>query len=173
MGLERVAAVAELQEATPRDFDFLNGRWTVVNRRLKQRWSSSQEWEVFPATAEARSVLAGGAQLDEIMFPTKGFTGLTLRLFDVARRQWWLYWANSRDGLLQPPVIGRFHGETGVFEGDDTDEGRSVRVRYTWTRAEAAPRWEQAFSEDGGRTWETNWIMEFTREQEPAAGDGA
>jgi NIPSNAP len=35
----------------------------------------------------------------------------------------------------------------------------------------ATPRWEQAFSVDGGKTWETNWIMDFTRE--PGSGVSA
>ena len=164
MGLESITAVEEeARRASARDFDFLHGRWSVVNRRLQQRWAGCTEWDVFPATVEDRSVLAGGANMDEITFPTRGFTGMTLRLFDVERQQWWLYWVNSRDGLLQPPVVGRFEGDTGTFEGDDTDEGRPVRVRFIWRRGTDSARWEQAFSDDGGVTWETNWIMEMTR----------
>ena len=64
-------------------------------------------------------------------------------------------------------MIGGFDGDTGIFEGEDTFEGRPIRVRFTWSRVDTpTPRWEQAFSDDGGRTWETNWVMEFT----PAEG---
>ena len=37
-------------------------------------------------------------------------------------------------------------------------------MRFTWSGVEGpTPRWEQAFSTDGGSTWETNWVMDFTR----------
>ena len=66
--------------------------------------------------------------------------------------------------LLAPPVIGSFAGDVGVFEGDDTFDGRPVRVRYQWSDVTTpTPRWEQAFSDGGGETWETNWVAEFTR----------
>jgi hypothetical protein len=66
--------------------------------------------------------------------------------------------------LLAPPVIGSFSGDVGVFECDDTFEGRPIRVRYTWSDVTTpTPHWEQAFSDDGGETWETNWVAEFTR----------
>ena len=69
-----------------------------------------------------------------------------------------------RPGLLDPPVLGGFDGDVGIFEGDDVFDGRPIRVRFTWSRVTTpAPRWEQAFSADGGETWETNWVMDFTR----------
>lgn len=88
------------------------------------------------------------------------------RFFDPATRQWSIYWASSRRPalLLDPPVIGSFSGDVGVFEGDDTFDGRPVRVRYMWRDVTSpTPHWEQAFSADGGETSETNWIAEFTR----------
>jgi hypothetical protein len=67
-------------------------------------------------------------------------------------------------------VLGSFDGDTGIFEGEDTFEGRPIRVRFVWSGVDTAtPRWEQAFSADGGKTWETNWIMEFTRALEAVA----
>ena len=96
--------------------------------------------------------------------PERGFTGLSLRLLDPERGEWTIYWANSRDGRLQPPVTGRFRDGVGLFYGDDTHEGRAVRVRYTWSAiTPVSARWDQAFSTDQGQTWEVNWIMEFTR----------
>lgn len=147
-----------------RDFDFLTGRWDIQNRRLKQRWVGSQEWDQFPATSAVQQALGGIGNFDEYQAPTKGFGGVTLRLYQPATRQWSLYWANSRDGILQPPVHGHFVNGVGTFYGEDVDEGKPVRVRYRWSRiTRTSARWEQAFSVDGGKTWETNWIMDFTR----------
>ena len=89
---------------------------------------------------------------------------MSFRFFDPETRRWSIYWADSRRrGVLDPPVFGGFSGDVGVFEGDDTFEGRPILVRFTWSGVDTpTPRWEQAFSDDGGTTWETNWIMDFT-----------
>jgi hypothetical protein len=148
------------------DFDFLVGTWNVTNRRLVKPLTGSTEWDEFPATSVCHSPLFGGAaNLDEITFPTKGFTGLTLRLFDPAREEWSLNWVNSRTGLLQPPMLGRFADNArGEFQGEDTHEGIPIRCRFVWSGiTPTSARWEQAFSTDGGRNWETNWVMELTR----------
>jgi len=97
-----------------------------------------------------------------------GTTALTLRLLDPKRQEWSLRWAASSDGVLLPPVIGRFdENGVGTFYGDDEHQGTPVRVRYVWSdiTAESA-RWEQAFSTDGGQNWEVNWIMQLTRKQQ-------
>jgi hypothetical protein len=78
--------------------------------------------------------------------------------------EWTIYWVNSRTGELQQPVVGRFADGVGTFYGDDVDDGTPVRVRYIWSRiTPTSARWEQAFSTDAERTWETNWIMDHTR----------
>ena len=99
-----------------------------------------------------------------------GFVGMSFRFYDPDSALWSIYWADSRrPGLLDPPVVGSFSGDTGVFEGDDTFGGRPIRVRFTWSGVTTTtPRWEQAFSDDGGKTWETNWVMDFTRAEEAA-----
>lgn len=147
-----------------RDWDFFVGQWTGVNRRLKQRWVGSNDWDVFPNTLSCGSHLGGVVNLDyEVDFPTKGWSGMTVRTFDTDNRRWSLYWINSRTGTLFPPVVGGFTGDRGEFFGNDLDEGRPVKVRFRWTRHRpGAARWEQAFSLDG-RQWETNWICEHTR----------
>ncbi|MFI7052562.1 hypothetical protein ACIBLB_10965 [Streptosporangium canum] len=146
------------------DFDFLFGAWTVTNRRLVRPLTGSTEWDEFPATSVARPVFGGAANVDEITFPTKGFSGFTLRLFGVEREEWSLYWASSRTGTLFPPVVGRFAGGRGEFYGDDAHEGTPVRARFIWSEiTPVSARWEQAFSVDGEKTWETNWIMELAR----------
>ena len=99
-----------------------------------------------------------------------GFIGMSFRFFDPETKLWSIYWADTRRcGVLDLPVFGSFSGDVGVFEGDDTFNGRPIRVRFSWSGVTTpTPRWEQAFSDDGGETWETNWVMEFT-----PAGDRA
>jgi hypothetical protein len=146
-----------------RDFDFLMGSWRVHNRKLKARLQGSSEWLEFPATNVARALLGGLGNEDE--FRTgDGFIGMSLRFYDPAAARWAIYWVDNRRVTLEPPVYGQFTDGVGLFEGSDTFEGRPIRVRFLWSGTRTpTPRWEQAFSEDGGRTWETNWVMEFTR----------
>jgi hypothetical protein len=101
---------------------------------------------------------------DELYSPTKGWAGVTVRSFDLAKRQWSIYWISSKTGLLGAPQIGGFAGDHGEFYGDDEDDGRPTQVRYAWTKLDHDhARWEQAFSYDGdGRSWETNWTADFT-----------
>lgn len=158
--------------STARDFDFWMGWWDVRNRRLRERLAGSSEWEEFDATSVARPILGGLGNEDEFRTDWNGgVVAMSFRFFDPRRRLWSIYWADSRrPGVLDPPVFGAFDGDTGVFEGDDTFEGRPIRVRFVWSGVTTpTPRWEQAFSDDGGETWETNWTMEFTR----AAGGGS
>jgi hypothetical protein len=146
------------------DFDFFTGSWNCRHRRLRQLLAGCDDWDEFGSTAECWPLFGGAANVDELKVPERGFTGMSLRLLDPERGEWTIYWANSRDGRLQPPVTGRFSGGMGVFYGDDTHQGRDVRVRYTWSGITAdSARWEQAYSADGEQTWETNWVMEFTR----------
>lgn len=149
------------------DFDFWMGSWKVHNRRLRERLKGSSVWEEFEATTRAQPVLGGVGNEDVYRSEfAGGFTGMSLRLYDKATDQWSIYWADSRRGVLDPPVVGSFQGDAGTFEGPDQFEGRPIRVRFIWSRVSTStPRWEQAFSEDGGRTWETNWIMEMTRSE--------
>jgi hypothetical protein len=147
------------------DFDFLIGSWNVANRRLTTLFAGSDKWDEFPATSYCIRIFDGAANMDEITFHTKGFRGLTLRLFDPAREEWSIYWVNSRNGLLQPPVVGRFDDGRGDFFGDDTHEGKDIRVHYVWSEiTPTSAKWQQAFSIDRERTWETNWIMELRRQ---------
>jgi hypothetical protein len=146
------------------DFDFLFGRWQVANRRLKRRLAGCSDWEEFPSAVNCESRLGGLANVEEHVMPTMGFSGLAVRTFDLARGAWSIYWIGSEDGRLQPPVVGRFRDGRGEFHGEDVHQGRPVRVRYVWSDITAhAARWEQAFSADGGASWETNWVMEFRR----------
>jgi hypothetical protein len=146
------------------DFDFLSGSWTVNNRRLVERLAGSVVWEEFPSTVECSRQFDGNANVDWNDFPTKQTKGMSLRLYDAARREWSIYWASSLDGVLQPAVVGTFTEGVGTFYGDDTLDGQPIRVRVLWSDVSTdTPRWEQAFSTDGGESWEVNWIMDFSR----------
>jgi hypothetical protein len=154
------------------DFDYFEGGWTTVQRRLRVRGAGSNDWEEFPATLCMTPYLDGAATVDELYMPTLNRAGLTLRLFDPAARQWSIYWINSATGRLDPvPVVGGFSGNRGEFYANDTADGRPIKVRYIWTIADQNhARWEQAISYDD-RTWETNWTAEFTRADAAAVCD--
>ena len=149
------------------DFDFLHGSWRIDNERLRSRLTGSEEWERFEAEGTCTPILGGMGNIDAFR-PCgpgwEGFEAVALRLFDPAAERWSIYWADNARGVLEPPVLGRFAGGIGEFFGDDRHEGQPVRVRFRWTGITAdAARWEQAFSADGGATWETNWVMRFAR----------
>jgi hypothetical protein len=151
--------------AVKNNFDFLVGMWTSTQRRLREVLNNSDEWYEFPGDLRCWSVLDGAGNVDEVTFPTLGYAGLTVRLYDAERDEWSIYWASTKQGLGLPPQVGRFGDDgRGVFLSDDVDDGRPVRVAYIWSDiTEASARWEQAFSPDGGVTWETNWVAEFRR----------
>ena len=148
------------------DFDYFIGGWTTKQRRLKTVGVGSADWEEFPATECLTPYLAGLATVDELFMPTKGKAGLTLRAFDLHKKQWSIYWVSSSTGTLDPlPVIGGFQGNHGEFYGADEIDNRPVKVRYMWDKIDHDHAgWQQAFSFDN-QTWETNWIGEFTRAQ--------
>src|SRR5918992_165957 len=93
------------------DFDFLVGTWRVANRRLTRRPAGSTGWEEFPADLRCEARLGGIANVDEFVFRTKGFSGMTVRVFDLGRRRWSIYWADSLRGVLTPPVHGGFFAD--------------------------------------------------------------
>jgi len=149
------------------DFDFLIGQWNVTNERLKARLVGAAEWETFEATSRVEKVMpisggGFGGNLDQMLVPSRAFTGMTLRLYDPQAALWSIYWSDTNSFRLFPPTIGRFEGERGEFFGDDVEGGMPVKVRFHWTGG-ASPVWEQAMSADGGRTWEKNWVMRFRR----------
>lgn len=157
------------------DFDFLHGRWQVRNERLRRRLAGSDDWEIFAAEQSCEPVLAGLGNVDaflshwrrpgaEPVGADEEFQGMTLRLFDLQRRQWSIWWAGNHDGVLEPPVRGGFERGVGVFEGELEHEGRPVRARFVWSGIGATTaHWQQSFSTDGGASWETNWHMWLRR----------
>lgn len=152
---------------TSRDgFRFNQGEWRVSHRRLKARNVGSSDWDQFETRTVSQLLMGGTVSIDETDFPDWGFKGMSLRLYDPAQDRWTIFWINSTDGAMQPPVSGRFVDGKGVFEGDDFDGGQPIRVRFEWAGTETpGPQWSQAFSYDGGENWETNWVMQFRRPQ--------
>lgn len=149
-----------------RAFDFLIGQWRVHHRKLRHRLAGCTDWNEFEGEMSSRPILGGLGNIDENVLddPAEAYEAVALRLFDPALRRWSIWWIDGRRNLLEPPVHGDFRGGIGVFTGEDSLEGRPILIRFFWTAMETgSPRWEQAFSGDGGATWETNWIMEFER----------
>ena len=149
-------------------FDFRVGKWTAHNRRLKERLAGSREWVEFESTQTCWQLMNGFANTDENVFKVPGgeYQGVTLRAYDPKSGQWAIWWLDGRDpfGQLDPPVKGHFENGVGLFYAEDTLRGKPVRVRFTWSKiTPTSAHWEQAFSGDGGKTWETNWITDFQR----------
>lgn len=159
-------ALPKLADA-PKDWDFLVGRWKVSHRRLRQRLVGSDQWDEFGGTLVNWPVLGGKGNVgDNVMeFPDGTVRGVGLRAFDPASGQWSSWWLDGRDpAAIGAPLRGRFADGVGTFMGDDTLAGRAVKTRVQWSRiTPRSARWEQSSSGDGGATWESNWISDFTR----------
>src|SRR5262245_58212050 len=153
------------------DFDFEIGTWKIHLKRLKDRLVGSTTWVEFDGTSVTRKVWDGRANLEEfeVDSPTGHIEGLTLRLYDPQTHQWSLYWATSKSGTIGVPTIGEFKNGRGEFFNTEPSgpNGRSVLVRFVWSDITPnSAHFEQSFSEDGGKTWEVNWITDQTRVKE-------
>ena len=158
------------QQNAPRDgqhdFDPLIGSWKFHLKRRLHPLGGSDTWVEFEGTGVCHKVWDGRAELDtvELDGATGHIEGLTLRTYNPQSLQWSLYWANSKDGTVVPPQIGQFKDGRGEFYAQDTFNGKSIFVRFVWTgMTTSSPHFEQAFSDDGGKTWEVNWIADDTR----------
>lgn len=149
------------------DFDFLHGRWEVRNRRLAKRLQGCTDWQEFVAMSEVMPLLGGLGNLDQFHghIPNSSMSeGLTVRIFNPQTRLWSIWWADNHICSLTPPVIGSFRDGDGEFTGQDECDGVPVDVVFHWTvNSQDSAHWQQAFSADGGATWEINWEMFFTR----------
>jgi hypothetical protein len=168
------------------DFDFIYGKWKMPNHRLKERLAESHDWVDFTTCDEASPLPGGLGDIDYLKASYwKDFVGMTVRTYDRKTGLWRIYWVDNTfsEGVIQPPVVGKFEGGVGIFEGPDTFKGTPVIVRFTWTTnpkglqaserwerslnpqgSRVVAKWEQAFSKDGGKTWETNWYNEFIQD---------
>ena len=167
-GASASPAVAE-NLAAPHDFDFQVGAWRV-HHRVKRNGA----WLEFDGECVNRPLMAGWGNVEDHIFnrPTGPTRAMGLRAFDPKTRLWAIWWVDGRDpsGPLDPPVKGRFDHGVGTFYSDSVIDGKTIRTRYTWSRiTPTSAHWDQADSSDGGKTWDTNWIMDFTRMGPPPA----
>jgi hypothetical protein len=163
-----IAASAPGPRNGQHDFDFEIGSWRTNLKRLVHPLSGSNDWSEYAGTTTVRPVWGGRANLVELEVdgPQGHLEGLSLRLYNPDARQWSLTYSNSRSGTASPPVYGEFRDGRGVFFGQDSLGPRAILVRFIIARISAdSIRFEQAFSDDGGKTWEVNWIAEDTRDK--------
>jgi hypothetical protein len=149
------------------DFDFELGKWKIHLKRLKARLAGSHEWVEFDGTSVTRPLWGGKAQAEEfeVDSPIGGrIEGLTVRLYAQTSHEWSLNWANQQNGRFEIPTVGSFSGDHGEFYDMETWEGHTVLTRFLWSKiTPKSAHFEQAFSVDGGKTWEVNWITDQTR----------
>ncbi|HEY2781917.1 MAG TPA: hypothetical protein VGI90_14135 [Steroidobacteraceae bacterium] len=164
------AAAARAQMPAPRDgqhdFDFDVGVWKTHLKRLVHPLSGSSNWVELDGTTVVQKIWDGRANLAELEAdtPSGHLSVLSLRLYDPRARQWSLNTSNARVGTLGVPTVGEFKNGRGEFFDQESFNGRSILVRNVWSDITAEScRFEQAFSDDGGKTWEVNWIAVDTR----------
>ena len=157
------------QKEGQRDFDFGIGLWKTQLRRLVKPLTGSNTWAEYEGTSRVTKVLDGRASLVELKVrgPAGTLEGLSLRIYNPQSRQWSLNYANIASGVLTTPAIGEFKNGRGEFYNQDTLNGRSILVRFIISDiTPASVRYEQSYSDDGGKTWEVNWIAVDTRIKE-------
>jgi hypothetical protein len=163
-------AIAEKRDGQ-RDFDFELGSWKIHLKRLQNPLSgTAPAWIEFDGTTVTRKLWDGRAEIEEFEVDSASshIEGMTLRLYNPQTHQWSLYWANSKQGVMGgPPNVGEFKNGRGEFYCQDTYNGRVILVRYVWSDITPnSAHFEQSYSDDGGKTWEVNWITDQTRVSE-------
>jgi hypothetical protein len=160
------AASARAVRDGSHDFDFEIGAWTTHIKRLQHPLSGSTQWVEYEGTSIVKGLLGGRANVVELSVAGAAgrIEGLSLRLYAPQAQQWSLNYSNLSDGHLTTPVIGEFRDGRGLFYGQDSLGERAILVRFIISDIKAdSCHFEQAFSSDGGQTWETNWIATDTR----------
>lgn len=153
------------------DFDPLIGTWKYHLRRRLNPLTGSNTWVDLEGTGVCYKIWDGRAQLDTIKVDgsTGPLEGLTLRTYNPQSHQWRLYWANRKTGIMDPPQVGEFKNGRGEFFAQDTINSKVILIRFVWTDMTTnSPHFEQSFSDDGGKTWEVNWITDQTRVNDEA-----
>jgi hypothetical protein len=149
------------------DFDFFEGKSNIKNRKLLSRFSNSNEWIEFASTQEMYKILNGIGNIDNFLaeFDGKPFKGMTVRLFNPITKLWSIYWSDSNTGILDKPVVGSFENNIGHFFSKDIFNKKPVIQLFRWdARDKKNPVWSQAMSDDNGETWEWNWYMYMSKE---------
>ena len=157
----------QTDKQAPADFDFIIGDWTVSHRRLNERLCGCTTWTDFRGRSSTRKILEGFGNLEDniLYLPTGEVRAAAIRSYDSATRAWAIWWLDGRaPHNLDAPVIGSFSDDIGKFYANDFLDGKPIKVRFLRKKISAnTANWEQAFSNDSGASWETNWTMEFTR----------
>jgi hypothetical protein len=152
-----------------RDFDYLVGSWNIHLKKRLRPLTGSKDWIEFDGTVVCRRIWDGHGEAEEFNVDSSEknihIHGLAVRLYNPISHQWSIYWANEKNGVMDPvPQIGSFKDGRGEFYGQDTLDGKPIFVRFSWTNTmSSSPHFEQSYSNDGGRTWEVNWITEQKR----------
>jgi hypothetical protein len=157
------------------DFDFNIGAWKTHVSRLQKPLTGSTTWVEYDGISVVREVLGGRASLFELTAdgPAGHLEGAGLRLYNPESHQWSLNWTSGKTGVLGVPTIGEFKNGRGVFVDQESFNDRVILVRNSFMDITPnSARFEQTFSDDGGETWETNWVMTFTRIKPADAGRG-
>lgn len=148
------------------DFDFLHRDWKVHHRKLTTRLAGADDWVEFHGTSTTRPIMGGYGNVEDNFLEDPGgaYRATAIRAFEASSGLWRIWWLDLRAPAdLGPPVVGRFAQGLGEFFADDVWRGAPIKVRFLWqTKAGPGPRWEQAFSPDGGANWESNWFMQFS-----------
>lgn len=154
-------------------FAWQQGCWNVRHRKLRARLCGCTDWDEFGGTCTAWPTLGGQGNVEDNALddPAGAYRAIAVRAFDPASGLWSIWWLDGRSpASLDVPVRGRFEAAVGTFLAEDIFEGRPIRIRFRWSHITVnGARWEQAFSDDGGATWEVNWVMDFARVPEAAA----
>lgn len=165
-----LSQTSSAQRAAPRDgshdFDFEIGKWNTHLRRLVKPLTGSTTWVEYDGTTIVSKIWNGKANLVEldVTGPAGHIEALSLRLYNPESHQWSLNFANSAGGTMAIPAIGEFKNSRGEFYDQETLNGRAILVRFVISDITAnSCHFEQAFSDDGGKTWEVNWIATDTR----------
>ena len=145
------------------EFNFLSGSWKIQHRQLKS--SNPDVWDSLDGEATCWSILDGTVSVEELRIPSRDFSGMGLRVLNKEKQAWTDFWVNAKKGiLLAPGVEGNFQDGRGVFVSEEKDGQETIQVRGVWDNISATTcRWQQATSRDGGKHWETNWLMDWER----------
>ena len=152
-------------------FDFLIGDWKARLRQLEKPLTGSTTWVEYEGISRTHKVLDTNANFEEFaVHPTgaagKAKKGQTLRLYNPDTREWSIYLVDADKGQLPlPATVGRFRDGKGEFYDMELWNGRTILVRYQWTPGKPGPHFEQAFSTDGGKSWEVNWVLDLEPEK--------
>ncbi|HEY0747378.1 MAG TPA: hypothetical protein VGD63_11810 [Steroidobacteraceae bacterium] len=162
-------AANNMQHDGRHDFDFELGTWNAHVKTLLHRLSHASDWDEFSGTVVTRTLpMLDGWNESEMKVDSassgKHIELLAVRLYNPSTRQWAIYGSSIKTGVFDPPIVGQFQGGRGELYAQDSWEGRPIFIRFIWTSLDANhTHLEQAYSDDGAKTWETNWIYDGER----------